>query len=240
MTDQRQHYLHDVVTLIQKKWGHKALRIGHQQMTKPVVSTRFPPLDGLLNGGIPRGALTEIVGSPTSGATTLALQVIAAAQIEQDAAVYLDLATAFDPDYAANCGVHFNDFLLLHPPFALSLDILFDVIASGIPGVVVFNTFPILSFSEHRQLATVLTRLHPLLRRSRCALLVLIPAFPDHKGLTPVAALRILVTREAWVYGGQELIGFTSHVTLLKYKPRREGRTITVHIPVAEGEGGEP
>jgi recombination protein RecA len=66
-------------------------------------------------GGIPRGRVTEIFGSESSGKTTLAQHIIAEAQKAGGTAAYIDAEHAFDPRYAANCGVRLPDLLVSQP-----------------------------------------------------------------------------------------------------------------------------
>jgi recombination protein RecA len=66
-------------------------------------------------GGIPRGRVTEIFGSEASGKTTLAQHIIAEAQKTGGIAAYIDVEHAFDPRYAANCGVNLRDLLISQP-----------------------------------------------------------------------------------------------------------------------------
>jgi recombination protein RecA len=66
-------------------------------------------------GGIPRGRVTEIFGSEASGKTTLAQHIIAEAQKAGGIAAYIDAEHAFDPRYAANCGVNLRDLLISQP-----------------------------------------------------------------------------------------------------------------------------
>jgi recombination protein RecA len=66
-------------------------------------------------GGIPRGRVTEIFGSEASGKTTLAQHIIAEAQKAGGTAAYIDAEHAFDPRYAANCGVNLTDLLISQP-----------------------------------------------------------------------------------------------------------------------------
>jgi hypothetical protein len=203
-----------------------------------VLATRFEALDPLLDGGVPRGRLTEILGRPTSGATSLALQVIASAQRDGDAAVYLDLAAAFDPGYAVHQGVETAELVVARPSFDLALEMLFDLVVSGIPGTVVFNMLPSLLPSQRQMLATVLMRLQGHLIRSRCVLLVLAPPERVRAGISQVAAMRLQVERETWVYQRQTMQGYCARVTILKYKPGSEGQTAHIQIPVKVDAGG--
>ena len=66
-------------------------------------------------GGIPRGRVTEIFGSEASGKTTLAQHIIAEAQKAGGIAAYIDAEHAFDPHYAANCGVNLRELLVSQP-----------------------------------------------------------------------------------------------------------------------------
>jgi recombination protein RecA len=66
-------------------------------------------------GGIPRGRVTEIFGSEASGKTTLAQHIIAEAQKAGGIAAYIDAEHAFDPRYAANCGVNLRNLYISQP-----------------------------------------------------------------------------------------------------------------------------
>ena len=63
-----------------------------------VFSTGFPDLDAILGpGGVPRGMGVALRGDVSSGRTTLALRLAAAAQAEGAIVAWLDLAAALDP-----------------------------------------------------------------------------------------------------------------------------------------------
>jgi len=66
-------------------------------------------------GGIPRGRVTEIFGSESSGKTTLAQHLMAETQKAGGTAAYIDAEHAFDPAYAANCGVDLKELLISQP-----------------------------------------------------------------------------------------------------------------------------
>jgi recombination protein RecA len=64
-------------------------------------------------GGLPRGRMVELFGPPGVGKSTLALQVIAAAQGEGQTAALVDVECTFDAGYAARLGVDVDRLVLL-------------------------------------------------------------------------------------------------------------------------------
>ena len=62
-------------------------------------------------GEIPRGALTEIAGSASSGRTSLLYSLLAAASSGQEFCALLDAENAFDPESAAAAGVRLSQVL---------------------------------------------------------------------------------------------------------------------------------
>lgn len=75
-----------------------------------MVSTGVPAIDAL-TGGLPRGALTEIVGPVSSGRTSLLLSVLAQATARQEACTLVDASDAFDPESALAAGVDLKRLL---------------------------------------------------------------------------------------------------------------------------------
>src|SRR5213076_1276746 len=66
-------------------------------------------------GGIPRGRITEIYGPESSGKTTLSQHIIASAQRSGGKAAFIDAEHAFDPTYAARCGVDTTELYVSQP-----------------------------------------------------------------------------------------------------------------------------
>ncbi len=66
-------------------------------------------------GGIPRGRITEIYGSESSGKTTLALHVVAEAQRRGGVAAFIDAEHALDVSYAKRLGVNVDELLISQP-----------------------------------------------------------------------------------------------------------------------------
>lgn len=92
-------------------------------------------------GGIPRGRVTEIFGSEASGKTTLAQHIIAETQKAGGTAAYIDAEHAFDPTYAANCGVNLRDLLISQPDTGeQALEITETLVRSSAVDVVVIDS----------------------------------------------------------------------------------------------------
>lgn len=64
-----------------------------------------------LAGDIPRGALTEIAGMPSTGRTSLLYSLLAAVTFRQEMAALLDVEDTFDPESAAAAGVQLSQVL---------------------------------------------------------------------------------------------------------------------------------
>jgi len=79
------------------------------------IPTGLDALDALLGGGLPRGALTEIVGRPSAGRTTLASTLLRAVTARHDLAACIDLQNAFDAPHAESAGVDLARILWIRP-----------------------------------------------------------------------------------------------------------------------------
>ena len=74
------------------------------------VLTGIPEIDALA-GGFPRGALTEICGSPCSGRTTVLLSALASRTAEAEVCALIDARDSFDPRSAEAAGVELQQLL---------------------------------------------------------------------------------------------------------------------------------
>ncbi len=75
-----------------------------------MVSSGVAAID-TLTGGLPRGRLTEVCGAASSGRTSLALAILAAATRREEACALVDVSDAFDPASAAMAEVQFEKLL---------------------------------------------------------------------------------------------------------------------------------
>ena len=74
------------------------------------VPTGIAPLDAL-TGGLPRGAITEISGPPTSGRTSTMVSILAEATAGDEVCALVDGNDAFDPKSAAAGGLDLQRLL---------------------------------------------------------------------------------------------------------------------------------
>lgn len=200
-----------VVATLRRQWGDAAIRWGGEH-TGAIARIPFgsAPIDAL-TGGLPRGRVTELRGTPTSGMTTIALRLAAHTQAQGELVAWLDLAAAFDTEYAARCGIDLSALLLAQPRAAIeALDLLRALVATSCIGLLVIDQLGMLQANPRHShlLDQALHGLAGPLAQSPTALVVLstTPYAPDlahamagHGSLIAhVAALRLAVVRTGW------------------------------------------
>lgn len=79
--------------------------------TLETAPTGIQELDDLLAGGLPVGAITEIIGPQSSGRTSMTLAFLARHTQEGHACAWVDSDDAFDPESAAAGGVVLRQLL---------------------------------------------------------------------------------------------------------------------------------
>jgi hypothetical protein len=101
---------------------HPTLRTGSrlaedlaQQHREPRLATGLDAVDRLLGGGFPRGRLSEITGPLSSGRTSLAISLAAAATRAGEVVAWVDPADALDPASLAAAGVEEDRLLWVRP-----------------------------------------------------------------------------------------------------------------------------
>jgi recombination protein RecA len=116
-TDDKKKAIELALSQIEKNFGKGSImRMGESKLIDvETVSTGSLSLDLALGGGIPRGRVIEIYGPESSGKTTLALHVIAAAQKTGGMAAFIDAEHALDPQYARKIGVDVENLLVSQP-----------------------------------------------------------------------------------------------------------------------------
>jgi recombination protein RecA len=75
------------------------------KMIRPVASTGVGAVDAILQGGLPIGAVSELVGPECSGRTSLALSFVARMTQAAKVCAWVDVSDTFDPLSASALGV---------------------------------------------------------------------------------------------------------------------------------------
>lgn len=199
-----------IVAAAQRRWGVRALAHGVGRMAAPPsLPTGLAPLDTLLDGGLPRGRLTEYLGTPTSGMATIALTTLAHTQAKGEIGAYLDLRATFDVGYAAACGVDLAALLLVRPKgLDDALELTEALLTSGSVGLLVIDALSLLrATNDAAVLAPALQRLLPAIAWHPGALLILSPlravrspasVLDLHTPFVHAAALRLHIMRLEW------------------------------------------
>src|SRR3954453_8942077 len=169
-----------------------------------VVRTGFPSLDAIVGpGGLPRSASVALKGAPSSGATTLALRLVAEAQADGAIVAWLDLARALDPVEAAARGVRLA-WLVVLPPETLDegLSIAGMLLAGRSVDVLVIDLPPRPAVGSTPAKGTErLRRLAGLARGAATPLVALEPPGLTNGLATAVAestGLRLELERQGW------------------------------------------
>jgi hypothetical protein len=84
-----------------------------------LASTGDAVLDAALGGGLRRGHLSEIIGTPSTGRTSLAVTALAAAANRGEAVALVDTGDTFDPASAAARGLPLARLLWVRPSTGL-------------------------------------------------------------------------------------------------------------------------
>ncbi len=129
---------------IEKQFGKgSVVRLGEsRRLNIDAISTGSIALDLALGiGGVPRGRITEVYGTESSGKTTIALQTIAEAQRKGGICAYIDVEHAIDPEYARNIGVDTDNLFISQPTTGEeALEIMDALIRSSAVDVVVLDS----------------------------------------------------------------------------------------------------
>jgi RecA/RadA recombinase len=81
------------------------------RILRPVASSGIPAIDELLEGGLPLGAITEIIGPECSGRTSFSLSFLSRMTRVGKVCAWIDVSNAFHPESAAAAGVDLSRLL---------------------------------------------------------------------------------------------------------------------------------
>jgi recombination protein RecA len=244
MTSPRRRKLDLVVSGLQLKYGPQAIRraaVG----TAPAISripTSFPALDAALQGGWPRGRISELCGPVTSGKLTLAAKAIATLHQADAQALtaWLDTARTCDPDYLHRCGVDLHRLLVVHADTLTdALALLLHLVESNTLGFLAVDALPIGPGAD-ATLSAALARLVPLVARTATAVLFLSETPATYPALAHAAAVRVHLRREQWLMRGPDVRGYAGRAEVIKNRFGPTGVRVPVRIVfngTVRGEG---
>jgi recombination protein RecA len=142
-SEKRDEALGRALQQIEKAFGQGAiLQLDKAAAEVEGISTGTLSLDLALGGkGLPRGRIIEMFGPESSGKTTLALHVAAAAQREGGIAAVIDAEHALNPSWARKCGVNIEQLLVSQPESGeQALEIVDMLVRSGSIDVIIVDS----------------------------------------------------------------------------------------------------
>ncbi len=206
------------------------------------IATASKGFDRLLEGGLERGAMIELIGRPSSGRFSLVLTALAAATGAGEPAALVDLGDALAPQDAAAAGVELERLLWVRPRRLKELLASAEVIlGSGMPLVVLDLGIP--PVPGGRGVEASWLRLARSARAQGAALLISSPYRVS--GTAARAVFEARRPRAAWAGRGASprlLSGVAAELELVKCRQaRRQGGVERLTWRVADVVGsGEP
>ncbi len=139
----REEALGRALQQIEKAYGKGAImQLDKMDAEVEGISCGALSLDLALGGhGLPRGRIIEMFGPESSGKTTLALHVAAAAQREGGVAAVIDAEHAMSPVWAKKCGINLERLLVSQPESGEeALEITEMLVRSGSVDVIIVDS----------------------------------------------------------------------------------------------------
>jgi hypothetical protein len=191
------------------------------------VASGLIPLDAILGGGFPRGRISELVGSRTSGRTRLLLTSLAAATARGALAALVDVADGLDPASAAGVGVDLQRLLWIRCGGRLGLawPAADALVRGGGFEIVAVDLGDLPPWTLARVALAVLVRLQRAVEGTPTVLLVT----GSHGVAGSLAALTVALGRGAPHWATPRpglLLGIETEVRLVRAHDRVPGKTV--------------
>jgi len=217
------------------------VRPGVRPAVGPRTPTGLAPLDALLDGGFPQGALAELVGPRTSGRTRVLLGALAGATARGGWAALVDGTDGLDPAAAAMLGVPLGRLLWVRCGGRLTTawraaDVL---VQGGGFELVVVDLGDLPPWALGRIPPAVFVRLQRAVERAATGLLIVGPR--RVAGSLAAVAVALVPRAVHWAPGGPGLLaGLETEARLIRSRTRAPGAGVRLVWTALDPGGPRP